>query len=91
MVETRFMKFWFLFVSSFSVASLVLTEAALVLAELLLLLRDCEEATTVPRGLVVLRATTLALVLPLRVVPLLVGLLDDDDAGAAAPVLLRLC
>ena len=79
MVETRFMKFWFLFVSSFSVASLVLTEAALVLAELLLLLRDCEEATTVPRGLVVLRATTLALVLPLRVVPLLVGLLDDDD------------
>ena len=87
----KFCEAWFLFVSSFSVASLVLTEAALVLAELLLLLRDCEEATTVPRGLVVLRATTLALVLPLRVVPLLVGLLDDDDAGAAAPELLRLC
>ena len=52
-----------------------------------LLRDDCkEEATTVPRGLVVLRDTTLALVLPLRVVPLLVDLVDDDDdAGDACP------
>ena len=69
---------------------LLTEETALVvlLAELLLpLLRDdCkEEATTVPRGLVVLRDTTLALVLPLRVVPLLVDLVDDDDAGDACP------
>ena len=76
---------------------LLTEETALVvlLAELLLpLLRDdCkEEATTVPRGLVVLRDTTLALVLPLRVVPLLVGLLDDDAGDACpdeAPELLR--
>lgn len=33
----------------------------------------------------VLRDTTLALVLPLRVVPLLVDLVDDDDAGDACP------
>ena len=39
----------------------------------------CEDATTVPKGLVVLLATTLALVLPLRVVPF-VALVDAGDA-----------
>ena len=72
-VETRLCHAWLLFLFS---VSLVLEGLPELWVEPLL---RCEDATTVPKGLVVLLATTLALVLPLRVVPF-VALVDAGDA-----------
>ena len=81
-VETRLCHAWLLFLFS---VSLVLEGLPELWVEPLL---RCEDATTVPKGLVVLLATTLALVLPLRVVPFVA--LVDAGVVAADAVLLEL-